>query len=223
MKSPFKFAVTTFTSAALLTLAGCAADGSISKAGLGAIIGGATCAAIGSNKDRKTAAGAGAACALVGAGIGAYMDKQQEEMNRRLAEEQASRQLAISRESEDTIKIALASDASFGVGEDRIRPESAATYNKVAETLKNYPDTTIYIVGHTDSDGSDESNMALSKRRADNVVAFLANRGVEGSRMTDSGRGEAEPVADNSSSEGKRKNRRVDIFVKAKASAGAAQ
>ena len=71
----------------------------------------------------------------------------------------------------------------------------------------------IRIEGHTDSQGAEAANQALSRRRAEAVMRFLAEAGVDGGRMTAAGKGESSPVADNGSAAGRARNRRVEIIV----------
>src|SRR5690606_25552381 len=84
---------------------------------------------------------------------------------------------------------------------------------KMAQTRNQYEDTNILIEGHTDSDGSDEYNQALSERRAASVKAYLAQQSVDPGRMTTVGYGEKQPVADNSTAAGRAKNRRVEVAI----------
>jgi outer membrane protein OmpA-like peptidoglycan-associated protein len=81
----------------------------------------------------------------------------------------------------------------------------------ISAQLKAASDYTIEIIGHTDSIASDAYNQKLSEARADSVVKELERLGVDGARMTSSGRGESQPVADNSTKEGRRKNRRTEF------------
>ena len=89
-----------------------------------------------------------------------------------------------------------------------------STFNKIAETLKNYDKTAIHVVGHTDRTGSDEYNMKLSQQRAQSVAQFLTSRGVDSQRVLTWGRGKSEPIASNSTESGRAQNRRVDIVIK---------
>jgi OOP family OmpA-OmpF porin len=85
---------------------------------------------------------------------------------------------------------------------------------KVGDFLKKYPDTTAVIEGHTDNVGTPEHNLDLSQRRAESVVNYLVEKfGIERSRLTAKGYGEARPVADNSTNEGKQKNRRIEAVI----------
>ena len=80
--------------------------------------------------------------------------------------------------------------------------------------------TTVRIIGHTDSQGSDAINNPLSKDRADAVRDYLVAQGVPATRISTAGRGEHQPIADNATAEGRAKNRRVEIFLREPAKTG---
>jgi OmpA-OmpF porin, OOP family len=102
----------------------------------------------------------------------------------------------------------------FDVNSDKIKPESYGVLKDIANTLTENPNVSINIIGHTDSDGDAAKNLELSKRRALSVKnALVSEFGISGSRMTTDGKGASEPVAPNTTVEGKANNRRVD-FVK---------
>jgi len=102
----------------------------------------------------------------------------------------------------------------FDVNSANIKPESYGTLKEMASVLKDYPDLKVKIVGHTDADGSDVSNLDLSKRRAASVKTSLANEfGIDESRMETDGKGESEPIDKNDNPAGKANNRRVE-FIK---------
>jgi len=102
----------------------------------------------------------------------------------------------------------------FDVNSAKIKPESYGTIKTIADVLKENPDVRVKIVGHTDSDGSDVSNLDLSKRRAASVKNELVQSfGIDAARMETDGKGETEPVAENNSLTNKAKNRRVE-FIK---------
>jgi len=102
----------------------------------------------------------------------------------------------------------------FDVNSDKVKPESYATLKEIAQILKDNPTLKIKIVGHTDSDGDDISNMDLSKRRSISVKKELTdNFGIDAGRIETDGKGESEPLNGNSSSVDKAKNRRVE-FIK---------
>ncbi len=102
----------------------------------------------------------------------------------------------------------------FDVNKATIKSSSAAILADLGKALKENPEVKISITGHTDSDGSETANQLLSEQRAESVKNYLAmNSGIEKSRMTALGKGEAEPVAENTSEEGKIKNRRVEFKI----------
>jgi outer membrane protein OmpA-like peptidoglycan-associated protein len=102
----------------------------------------------------------------------------------------------------------------FDVNSDKIKPESYGTLKEMANVLKDYPDLKVKIIGHTDADGADAANLDLSKRRAASVKAMLAKEfGVDESRMETDGKGESEPIDNNTTPAGKANNRRVE-FIK---------
>lgn len=103
---------------------------------------------------------------------------------------------------------------TFDVNKSNIKPESFATIKSIADVLKENPGVRVRIVGHTDSDGDDALNLALSGRRAEAVKSELVNSfGIDASRLETEGAGEGHPVAPNDSSENKARNRRVE-FIK---------
>ncbi len=101
----------------------------------------------------------------------------------------------------------------FDVNSDKIKPESYGTLKEIAKVLSDNADVKVRIIGHTDSDGSDESNLDLSKRRAASIKNSLASEfGIDAARMETDGKGESEPAADNNTAEGKANNRRVEFL-----------
>ncbi|MDE3213557.1 MAG: OmpA family protein [Bacteroidota bacterium] len=102
----------------------------------------------------------------------------------------------------------------FDVNSDQIKPESYGVLKSIAEVLTENPGVKVRIVGHTDSDGSDATNLALSKKRAESVKASLiSDFGIDASRMQTDGKGSSQPVDSNTTAEGKANNRRVE-FIK---------
>ena len=99
----------------------------------------------------------------------------------------------------------------FDVNKDSLRPESHRILDEVADSLKDWPDLRVEVQGHTDSTGSSAHNQALSNRRAASVKAYLVSRGISASRLEAKGFGEDRPIASNETTEGKQKNRRVEL------------
>ncbi len=102
----------------------------------------------------------------------------------------------------------------FDYDKSSIRKESYSALQSIADIMKEYPNTTFHIEGHTDSRGSDAYNMKLSKERAASVRDYLTTIGMDGSRMTSEGYGEERPVATNNTAAGRQQNRRVEISLK---------
>jgi outer membrane protein OmpA-like peptidoglycan-associated protein len=102
----------------------------------------------------------------------------------------------------------------FDVNSSKIKPESSGVLNEISKAIKEHAGFKVKIIGHTDSDGSDAGNLALSQKRADAVKqALVKNHGIDESQITTDGKGESSPVADNKTKEGKAANRRVE-FIK---------
>ena len=101
----------------------------------------------------------------------------------------------------------------FDSGSATLKPESTGILNEVLAMLKEHADLSLVVEGHTDSQGADEANLALSKQRAETVVTWLASRGIDAGRLSTIGYGESKPVADNSTPEGMAQNRHV-VFRK---------
>ncbi len=108
---------------------------------------------------------------------------------------------------------ASTSDILFDVNSDVIKPESYPIINQFGDALKSNTSLKIKIVGYTDSDGSDASNLDLSKKRASSVKAYLINHySIDGNRIQTDGKGESQPVSSNDTEAGKAKNRRVEFI-----------
>lgn len=196
-------------------LAGCAANDPYMRTKGGAAIGALSGAVIGAMAgDKKTALVGAAVGALAGGGVGNYMDNQQRDFEREMADEQQRNAVEIERLKDDTLKLSLDSEISFDVNRDSIKPAFRPTLDKLGNLLVKYDRTVVHVVGHTDSDGSDAYNMDLSQRRANAVGSYLVGSGVPQPRTRMEGRGEREPRATNATAAGKQLNRRVEIYVK---------
>jgi OmpA-OmpF porin, OOP family len=100
----------------------------------------------------------------------------------------------------------------FDTGKSTIKPESVQAMGEIAKLLKSDATLRIHVVGHTDNAGGIESNIALSKARAEAVLqALIRDHGIAATRLTSFGCGQFAPVASNDSEEGRAKNRRVDL------------
>lgn len=97
-----------------------------------------------------------------------------------------------------------------------LTPEGRKALDDLVPIIRSVPSTAIAIVGHTDRSGDEAMNVSLSERRARATIDYLAARGVDRARMTASGVGSAQPVADDATPEGQRKNRRIEFRIEAR-------
>jgi outer membrane protein OmpA-like peptidoglycan-associated protein len=137
------------------------------------------------------------------------MEKQKAEM------EQATQGtgVSVSQTADNQLKLDIPSDVSFDTGRYEIKSNLRPILDRFATTLNQNPVTTVTIIGHTDSTGSDAINNPLSVNRAASTRDYLVARGVATNRIAIDGRGSREPIADNNTVSGRATNRRVEIFV----------
>ncbi|MCK5899081.1 MAG: OmpA family protein, partial [Methylococcales bacterium] len=102
----------------------------------------------------------------------------------------------------------------FDFGKDTIKPSSYTVLKEIAQVLKEHPEYRIYILGHTDNVGTAENNKTLSERRAKNVMKKFIQYGAIAVKLNAIGEGEDNPIADNSTENGRSKNRRVGLLFK---------
>ena len=184
----------------------------------GAIIGAGAGAAVGGvigNQTGSTARGAiiGAVLGGVAGGIiGHQMDQQAKEIKQQVPG-------AVVERVGEGIQVTFDSGLLFDYDSDRIKPAAAENLRNLAQSLNNYPNTDLVIVGHTDNIGSDQYNADLSQRRSRAAANYLASLGVNSNRLRTYGRGENEPVAENTTDAGRQQNRRVEVAIFANAAA----
>lgn len=207
--------------AAVLFLGACATDQyghrrPLTDAQRGAIIGAATGAVIGgiASKNKKKGALIGAiGGGIAGTAVGAYMDKQKQDLEKVLAPERNAGSIQVEKLNGDILRITMTDQTAFDFDSSRIKPGFYSTMNKVANVVNRYGKTYLTIVGHTDSVGSAQYNQKLSERRAQAVVQYFSGKGVIPERMAAEGRGETAPRASNATPEGRRLNRRVEVYI----------
>jgi outer membrane protein OmpA-like peptidoglycan-associated protein len=176
----------------------------------GVLIGAAGGAILGQVIGRNTeatllGAGIGAAVGgLSGHQIGAYMDRQEQELRAALA---ASEAASIQR-TQDVLTATFQSEVMFDFDSATLKPGAYAEIGRVANVLNRYPQTTIRVEGHTDSKGSEQYNQDLSQRRAQAVKDALTQRGVDSRRIQTIGFGESQPISSSDAM-----NRRVNIVI----------
>ncbi|MCK9260484.1 MAG: OmpA family protein, partial [Azoarcus sp.] len=176
----------------------------------GAVLGAATSGK--GNRGEATAIGA-AAGAAIGAGGGYLWSQRMQEQKAAMEQASQGTGVGVMQTSDNRLKLDIPSDISFDTGRYDIKPNLRPVLDRLASSLTQYTVTTVTIIGHTDSTGSDAVNNPLSVNRAAATRDYLTARGVAPSRITIDGRGSREPVADNSTSSGRAMNRRVEIFI----------
>lgn len=195
------------TTAGTILLAGCAnktQTGAVVGAAGGAVVGGVIGKVAGSTTNGVII---GAVVGgIAGTIIGAQMDKQAKEL------EQNIKGAKVERVGEG-IKVTFESGLLYDYDSDVVKPDARTNLRELAASLGKYPDSDVLIVGHTDSDGSEEYNQRLSERRAMSAAAYLVSQGVSGARVGTNGLGETEPVAGNDTDAGKAANRRVEVAI----------
>ena len=180
-------------------------------AGIGAAVGAVLGALTGDDADerrKRALIGAGVG-ALAGAGVGAYMDAQENKLRQQLQ----GTGVSVVRLGDDIV-LNMPGNVTFPVNQADVRADFFAVLDSVSLVVNEYDKTLIDIAGHTDSTGNDNYNLSLSQRRANSVGAYLQSRGITSQRILTQGFGENNPVADNSTPQGRRENRRVELVLK---------
>jgi len=198
---------------AAMVLVGCnvsnTAKGTAIGAGGGAVVG-----AIIGKMAGNTAIGAvigGTVGATTGAIIGKKMDKAKKEAE---AVKNAQVETITDANGLEAVKVTFDSGILFATNKADLNATSKASLTQFAEVLKENRDMDIAIIGHTDTTGSDAINNPLSKNRAQSVSKFLKSQGVASAQIkTIDGQGSKNPVADNSTEEGRKQNRRVEVYM----------
>lgn len=199
--------------AAALILAGCDATTQNQRTKNGALIGAALGGVLGANStsDNKLERGViGAAIGgAIGGAVGNELDKQAGDLRRGIGND------AIDVENTGSeLRVTLPQDLLFATDSTRLRPDLQSDLRAVAANLRDYPNSQVIVVGHTDSTGDAGYNQSLSEGRAGAVAGILRREGVANGRLSPVGRGETQPIASNNNSAGRAQNRRVEIIIR---------
>jgi outer membrane protein OmpA-like peptidoglycan-associated protein len=143
---------------------------------------------------------------VAGGFIGNYMDKQAAEIERDIEGAKVER-------VGEGIKITFSSGILFDVDKSNLKDPYKGELAQLATILNKYEDTNILLAGHTDSTGSDEYNLELSRRRAGSVANYLATQNVNRARFATEGYGKTDPIASNETADGRAQNRRVEVAI----------
>lgn len=195
--------------ASTLILSGCSNWSNTAKGAVIGTGGGAAAGAVIGKTLGNTAAGAIAGAAVggtVGAIIGRNMDRKAEKINEELDGVTIQR-------VEEGIAVSFDSGILFGFDSSTLQPEARENLEKLSEILNDDDETVLMVIGHTDSTGDEDYNMRLSEQRAQSAADYMISQGLSESRVETEGRGETEPIADNSTEAGQQDNRRVEVAI----------
>ncbi len=188
-------------------------DGSTNKAAAygtaGAVLGALAGAAINHDNRGKGALIGAAVGGLAAGGYGHYADKQEAELRQQMQ----GTGVEVQRQG-DNITLVMPGNITFATNSADITPGFYSPLNNLASSLRQYDQNSIEIVGHTDSVGNYQSNVALSQRRAQSVATYIISQGVPASRVTTRGAGPDSPIASNATDAGRQQNRRVEINLR---------
>ena len=176
---------------------------------IGGLVGALGGAAISDDDKLKGALIGGALGAGAGALIGQDLDRQAAELRGSLS----NPNITVTNYG-DYLVVNMPQDVLFATDSANLRPDLQRDVQAVANSLVKYPNSTIHVIGHTDSVGSDAYNMDLSQRRAASVANILNYSGVPTSRIQTIGKGKTQPIASNATEAGRAQNRRVEIIIR---------
>jgi len=199
------------STASALVLAACEGTGERQQSGAiaGGVLGGFL-GATSDDEDRARNAALGtAAGAMAGGMIGSILDQQAEDLRSSLENDGI-----IVENTGEFLRVTMPGGLLFASDSATVQPSVQSDLRTVARNLIEYPDSTVAVTGHTDATGSDGYNQTLSERRAEAVTAVLVLQGVAPGRVRAIGRGETQPVASNSTPEGRQLNRRVEVIIR---------
>ena len=217
MKANIKITTIFLSIAVLVTFTNCKAVQNANNKQKGAVIGasgGAILGAIIGNNIGKGGNGELGAVigGVIGGGagvlIGSKMDKQAQKI-----EEEIPGAVVERVDNGIVVTFEEGSGVTFATNKYNINTNSQENLNKLIKVFKEYPDTNILVVGHTDSTGDAAYNMTLSEKRAYAVTNYLSSNGISNGRLTTNWFGETQPLYDNTTESGRAKNRRVNVVI----------
>lgn len=202
---------------AISMLVSCEAYNNSNKTQRGAVIGVAGGALLGAILGNNLGGGGNSEVGaiigtVVGGAAGAIIGNQMDKQAKKIEEEIPGAEV---QRIDDGIVVTFDenSGVTFATGKADLTPDSRTLLDKLINVLNEYPETNVLVAGHTDSTGSDAFNMTLSEKRAKSVTNYFISNGLDASRFTTKWFGESQPAHDNSTAEGRSKNRRVNIGI----------
>lgn len=207
--------------ASSMALAGCANTGTtgngtgfgganVNKAVIGAVAGALGGTAISKATGGEKTGRDAILGAAVGAAAGAYMERQAKQIEQQM---QGTGVTVAHDTDTGNINLTMPGNITFAHDDDTLNSAFLGRLNQLANTMNQYHETTIVIVGHTDSTGQAAYNQELSERRADSVRYYLINQGVDPYRIQTVGYGMRQPIASNATEAGRAQNRRVELMI----------
>jgi outer membrane protein OmpA-like peptidoglycan-associated protein len=187
-----------------------AKKGAIIGAIAGALAGGVISNNRNGHSGQRGAIVGGLAGTAAGAIVGAMMDKQERQLR-------AINGVDVTRTADNELKVTVKNDVLFDYNSAGLRRASRESLREMANVFEQYPNTTIAVLGFTDSTGPAAYNARLSERRAGSVASYIENLGVRNARIDTIGYGESNPRASNNTPSGRQLNRRVEIHIRANA------
>lgn len=197
-------------------------------AATGAAIGGGAGALVDEDKPYRGALIGAAAGALIGAGVGHVIKNQKEALDRIEGLETREQTVIVEQpptyedgvltapeqsQQFEALMVRMPDEILFEVGSSALSDHGSAKLREVAAVLREYPDSDVYIRGYTSSEGSDQSNFELSRRRAQVVKNELIAAGISATRLSAQGMGSSNPIANNDTEAGRKLNRRVELHI----------
>ena len=207
--------MTTIVGAAV-ALTGCQSTGNLGgfeydKTAIGSVVGAAAGYGISranhnssSQNNRALAIGA-----LLGGGAGYYLDNKEKQLRQQLE----GSGVQVDRNPDGSIGLVMPGNITFATNQSTINPSFYQTLNKVAQTLNQDSKTAILVSGYTDNTGSDAINLPLSQARAQAVASYLVGQGIASNRINAQGYGASNPIASNTTAQGREQNRRVELSI----------
>ncbi len=194
-------------------LAGCATQQGTDTA-IGTGVGAGTGAAIGAIFGGGKGAAIGAAA---GAAVGGVTGYNWQAIHNKLSGATKGTGTQITEQPDGSLKLNIPSSVTFDTNSYAVKSSFAPVLDQLAQTLQQNPEVIAQVIGHTDSTGQAAYNQTLSVNRAASVTGYLGQRGVAPQRLSASGMGASQPIADNNTEAGRAANRRVEIYLRATA------
>lgn len=143
-----------------------------------------------------------------------YVDTIKDELSTALSDELFDSKVELRKTQSDTLQLTISGDDAFRSGHTRLNKTILSVLDRIAGVMEQQPNSIVHIVSHTDSTGSDQTNLTISEKRATVVANHLERKGIQSERLISMGRGEHEPIMPNDNPAQQALNRRIEIYVR---------